>query len=235
MMKKFLLVLAILLLSSPFCFAYDIDLNKHGEYQKKVMEMGFGILNANKIDKRIIFRYESGKQVNAFASDTDKSVVILRGLLPYLDNDDELAGIISHEIAHGVDYYHSYFRALSMTFSPRKYEEKADKKAVDYMVNAGYNPIALITALNKIGGQYRGALFLNSYDSELGYSHPQTSRRLAYIYEYIYEKYPAYLAQNDYRTNIYYQNFLLTSRAEREKIRDKHLVNVSNKKHKKND
>lgn len=219
-MKRFLLILSILLLSNSLCMAYDLDETKGAQYQKKVMEVGFGILNANKIDKRVVFRFENNKQVNAFAFYADKSVIVLKGLLPYLDSDDELAGIISHEIAHNVDFYQGYFRMLAMSFSPKKYEEKADKKAVDYMVNAGYNPVALIVAFNKIAGQAQTT------------SHPLTSKRLAYIYEYIYEKYPAYLAQNEYRTNIYYQNFLLTSRADREKIRNKHLINVSNQKHK---
>jgi hypothetical protein len=52
------------------------------------------------------------------------------------------------------------------------------------------------------------------------------------MYERIYEKYPAYLVQNDYRENIYYQNFLLTSKEAREKIRKEHEINVSNKKNK---
>ena len=37
----------------------------------------------------------------------------------------------------------------------------------------------------------------------------------------IFKKYPAYLVDNDYKTNIYYQNFILTSKKDREKIRQK--------------
>ena len=79
------------------------------------------------------------------------------------------------------------------------------------MIKAGYDPVALITALNKFCGQS---------DSDFGMSHPLTSKRLAYIYEYIYQKYPAYLADNSYKNNIYYQNLLLTSRKDREKIKN---------------
>ena len=41
------------------------------------------------------------------------------------------------------------------------------------------------------------------------------------IYEYIYKKYPEYLANNAYKGNIYYQNFLLTSKENRKKFQKK--------------
>jgi len=217
-MKKIIFALLMFLfVSNSVAFAYDIDLMKEGQYQKKVMEMGFGILNANRIDKRVVFRYEKNKQANAFAAGSDKSVIVLSGLLPYMDDDSELAGILSHEIAHNMDYYEGFWRTMAMAWSPRKYEEKADKKAIDYMVKSGYDPVAFIVIMNKFAGQ-----------SQCG-SHPLTSKRLAYLYEYIYQKYPAYLAENQYKTNLYYQNFLLTSKKDREKIRDRNLINVSNK------
>lgn len=209
-MKKLLLAIAVLMFTNSTCFALDVDLNKEGQYQKKVMDMGFSILNANRIEKRVVFQYKDNRSVNAYANSLDKSVVVLRGIAPYVDDDAELAGILSHEIAHNVDYYGGFFRKLAMNFTPKKYEQKADKIAVDYMVKAGYDPVALITILNKIGGQA---------DYEFLETHPLTSKRLASIYEYIYKKYPAYLVDNEYKENIYYQNFLLTSRDAREKIR----------------
>ena len=41
------------------------------------------------------------------------------------------------------------------------------------------------------------------------------------VYEYIYKKYPEYLANNAYKNNIYYQNFLLTSKENRAKFQKK--------------
>lgn len=218
-MKKIILALALLLCANSMSFAYDIDLTRDGQYQKKVMEMGFGILNANRIDKRVVFRFEKSKYPNAYAY-TDKSVVILSPLMPYMEDDNELAGILSHEIQHAIDFHEGYWRTVAMQWAPKKYEEKADKKAVDYMVKAGYDPVGLIVALNKFGGQM---------NSEFMATHPLTSRRLAYLYEYIYQKYPAYLADNQYRNNIYYQNFLLTSKKDREQIRNKALIDVAKK------
>lgn len=211
-MKNLLLVFAVLFFTNSACYAYDVDLAKDRQCQKRVMEIGFNILNANRIEKRTIFKYSTSRQVNAVASSLDKSVTVYQGLLPYLDNDAELAGIISHEIAHEQDYYAGYFRRLAMAFTPKKYEQKADKIAVDYMVKSGYNPVAMIIAFNKILGQE---------DSDWGATHPLATKRLAYIYEYIYKKYPAYLVDNEYRENVYYQNFLLTSKDARKKFREK--------------
>lgn len=221
-MKKILLMITVLLFTNSISQAYDIDLTKDGQYQKKVMETGFKILNANRIEKRVVFNYTSSKKVNALAYSGDHSAVILQGILPYLEDDAELAGIISHEIAHNIDYYHGFFRTLAMhtIILKKTYEVKADKKAVDYMVKSGYSPVAYIIAMNKVSGE------INWLDSKLYY--PKTSKRLATIYEYIYDKYPAYLVQNEYKENIYYQNFLLTSKDAREKIRAKHIQNVSN-------
>ena len=80
------------------------------------------------------------------------------------------------------------------------------------MVKAGYNPLGMIVVLNKILDDQR-------YDWHL--THPLGSKRLATIYEYIYTKYPQYLVQNEYKDNLIYQNFLLTSRENRHKFEEK--------------
>ena len=46
-----------------------------------------------------------------------------------------------------------------MGLNSKKYEEKADKRAVDYMVKAGYNPVAYITVGNKIFNRERYDIF----------------------------------------------------------------------------
>ena len=57
---------------------------------------------------------------------------------------------------------------------------------------------------------------------EISSTHPGGSERLTAIYEYIYTKYPAYLIDNEYKNNLYYQNFLLTSKKERQRIQKKY-------------
>lgn len=213
-MKRIVLCVLMLFFTVNSCLADELRLDLESKYQKKVMQVGFRILNANGIDKRMIFSYEPDKRVNAVSYSTTKNIVVFKGIVPYFDSDDELAAVLSHEIAHGLDFHAGFWRRIAMAFSSIKYEEKADKKAVDMMVNAGYNPVAMIVALNKI-------LPEENWFERSG-SHPVGSDRLAYIYEYIYAKYPAYLVDNEYRTNLYYQNFLLTSQKDRELIRKKY-------------
>ena len=80
------------------------------------------------------------------------------------------------------------------------------------MVKAGYNPIALITFINKAFPQHYQDVISNKN---------LTSKRLAVIYEYIYTKYPYYLANNEYFENPHYQNFLLNSAYNRKLLETK--------------
>lgn len=45
--------------------------------------------------------------------------------------------------------FRAFFSHVAYSFNPRPKENKADLKAVDYMVNAGYNSLALITIYSK--------------------------------------------------------------------------------------
>ena len=214
-MKKIILILLALFISLP-TFAYVTNTTKSGEFEKMTHEIGYKLLNANKIPYNITFSINKRNIVNACSKYNNKSIVVYKDLFNYLENEDELAGILAHEISHSVDYsqgaFKGYFSVISTNLAPKKYEYKADKRAVDYVVKAGYNPLGIITAVQKIASQPR-------YDWYL--SHPLTSKRTATVYEYIYTKYPEYLVQNEYKDNLVYQNFLLTSKENRKKLEKK--------------
>lgn len=184
--------------------------------QMKIDQIGFKILNYNGIEKRTVFDFDTKDTKNAYSRHSDRQIVLYRGLYNRLESDDEIAAVLAHEISHSVDSYNGimrgFFTSWSYYFSPKKYEYKADKKAVDYMVNADYNPVALIVVMSKTFSQTR-------YD--WCSTHPLTTRRMMEVYEYIYKKYPEYLAHNAYKNNIYYQNFLLTSKENRAKFQKK--------------
>lgn len=228
MKKIFIVLFAMLITGLSTVFAADSLLTTSKEMealQQHVSEVGYNILNSNGIEKRMIFVFDNtAKTRNASTSLLNRTVVIYRGLYNTLGDDDELAAVIGHEISHGVDSYEGIFKGAftgwRYFFTPRKYEYKADKRAIDYMVNAGYNPVAMIVMMNKVLDQYR-------YD--WWFTYPLASRRMMEVYEYIYTKYPEYLVNNKYRNNIYYQNFLLTSKENRAKFQDK-VKNKSTKK-----
>lgn len=227
MRKKFLVSLVIFILISLIQPVFAWDVKTTDELQTRMNAVGFNILNSNRIEKRFTFMAINRVYTRDFWTDVssvNRIVWVKPVVLPYIDSDDELAAILSHSIAHGVDTYEGSLRGytsiLNYWVAPNKYDLKADKSAVDYMVNAGYNPLALITILNKIGKQYRYDVFSN---------HTLVSRRMMLIYEYIYTKYPHILVENEYKDNIYYQNFLLTSRNNRMKLLEKIKTNSKTK------
>ena len=134
----------------------------------------------------------------------------------YIQTDDELAAMLAREISIAVKSFKGEFGgamgSIEVAAAPKKAEIFADKRAVDYLVKAGYNPLALIVFINKTCPQRR-VDFISS--------HNLTSKRLARLYEYITFKYPEYLDNNQYIDNEYYQNFLLSSVNNRKLLNEK--------------
>ena len=220
-MKKILLLFLVVMINGFALASSDLISNQEiAHMQKRIDEVGFNLLNSNGIENRTTFNFSTKRIKNACSYNKNREIVIYRDLYNRLSTDDELAFILGHEISHSIDSYNGifrgYFSAFTQSFSPKKYEYKADKRAVDYMVSAGYNPVASIVVMNKVMPQER-------YD---WYStHPLTSRRMMEVYEYIYKKYPEYLVKNQYKNNPYYQNFLLTSKQNRAKFQQKVKTN----------
>jgi len=125
------------------------------------------------------------KELNAMAA-PGGFIYITRALLEALESDDEIAFVLGHEIGHvagdhirkqlsqaiagsilldiltggssqlvriGADIMFSLYQS---GYS-RQHERDADTRGVRYMKAAGYNPVAAITALKKLGMErYRG-------------------------------------------------------------------------------
>lgn len=185
--------------------------------QNHINEVGFKILNANKIDVRMVFVYDKETSIlNIEPTLRKRQIIAYDKFVRQAATDDELAAFLSREICKGAESYsgflNGFLNSLQIKAAPKKYELFLDKRAVDFMVTAGYNPLALITYINKAYPQKRQDKVARSN---------LTSKRLATIYEYIYFKYPIYLQNNEYIENYYYQNFLLTSQENRKKLHEK--------------
>lgn len=194
-MKKILLLLGVLLIGSC-TFAEEIVVirgvnmdnfwKKKGIDEQKVILVGQKIMLDNKIAKRVPIWVDNKKTINAYSRTYDKIVIIHEGMFFYIDNDDELAYVLSHEIAHSVEAYGGMMKYMAVNANSKKYEQKADLNGIDYMVNAGYDPIAAITMGNKIFAE-------PVCDWGFTSTHPKGSKRLMDMYKYIYVKYPHYL------------------------------------------
>lgn len=219
-MKKFLILFSVLILGAGTVLATEqSEIIKEQTIQERINSVGMKVLNANQIDKRIIFVYDKAEKKSILKSAdelTKRQIIITEGEYKFVANDDELAAFVSRGISMALKSYGGIWRgglnAIQVKAAPKLYEIVADKRAVDFMVTAGYDPIAMITFINKSQPQKR-------YDTFSGSN--LTSKRLAIIYEYIYTKYPYYLANNKYIEDESYQNFLLTSIDNRKKLEDK--------------
>ena len=224
MMRKLVLFLIV------FCFTFpafaagnsdaqDIDIWKNMRIQRYIDDVGFNILNANRIDKRMVFTYNEQSQQTIILTDktiTRRQIVIYKNQINHIADQNEHAAMLAREIVKGTLSYDGFARGFvtsaQMKFAPKKYELFFDKRAVDLMVTAGYDPVAMIIFLNKLGEQKRFSFVLTNNT---------VSKRMAEVYEYIYTKYPQFLANNSYLDNKYYQNFLLTSENNRRMLQEK--------------
>ncbi len=191
-----------------------------------VPQIGFNILQANNIQKRMVFKSTTQirhpraefdyKPKNTGLDVTGRIIWVYGDVFSLVDDENEMAGLLSYAVAVGENSYKGIFQGFFSNFTyslnPRPKENKFDIKAVDYMVKAGYNPVALITVYNKTLAQTR---------YEWCHFYPLATKRMVNIYEHIYKKYPQYLTNNVYENNIYYKNFLSTTGKEMKKIEKK--------------
>lgn len=226
MLKKLVLILMILAISSSARANEDMAaLENENSIQTRIDNIGTKLLNHNKITKRVVFTYTTKDKRQLLSTDkslTKRQVIIYDGLYQSVQTDDELAAMLAREISTAVKSYSGIWGgsldSLEVYLGAKKFETVADKRAVDYMVEAGYNPLALIVFINKTCPQKKFDRFSR---------HNLTSKRLARIYEYITYKYPQYLENNEYINNEYYQNFLLTSLENRKKLENKIKNNLT--------
>lgn len=217
-MKKILLFLTLSLILPVFAID-DTEIIRQNSIQSRIDKIGTDILNANKIEERVVFAYDENHKSNLLNSTknlTKRQVIVYGNSYKNIQTDDELAAYLSREIAGAVRSYDGiakgWLSSVKMKAAPKKYELVFDKLAVDYMVKAGYNPLGLIVFINKTCPQTRQDKISNKN---------LTSKRLAHIYERIYFNYPSYIVNNTYLDNKYYQNFLLTSQNNRRMLEEK--------------
>lgn len=185
---------------------------------ERVNRIGKALLSKSNLPTKIEFKVMETDEINAFAN-ADKQIYVYTGLLKFVNNDAELAGVIAHEIGHivnnhvakqnvintvtstaiynaNVDYRlkaaANVTNNLSMLKMSRSEEYEADITGVDLMTKAGYNPLAMVSVLYKISGNY----------ADFTSTHPSGDKRTMYIYDYISYTYPA-KAKLGYTTDSY--------------------------------
>lgn len=198
----------------------------------KVQTVGTQLLNKNDIKiSGVKFTVVSDTPDNSNFIAT-KVINISSAELAFAGNDNETAAVVASEIGHIICGHASKSKVLSsliqtntntdnsnasvQTFASNyktsKEDKEADLVAVNLMVNAGYNPLALIVVLTKQTATY--------WDTIVG--RPANAEKAMNVYDYITYAYPAKLKAgypcNEYRTFVAYAQPSVTERKDSKKL-----------------
>jgi len=228
------LLIAFLLVSFN-SFAAERDLNKEQKLGKKlsediekkyevvedlnqnslITEIGNKLAKASEI-KEMEFHFRILKEdgPNAF-SIPGGYIYVTYDLFDYIQSDDELAGILAHEIAHiihnhalkqtrdNTKYSLLTILAVLLTREPdvavlgklttitflnqyrREYEEEADLTATELLIKTGYNPVGFLTFLERL---YTREMFKPELNLGIFQTHPDTENRINYVKDMLIEK-----------------------------------------------
>ena len=225
----------LFLLSSNFSFAAERDLNKEQKLGKKlseniekkyevvedlnqnslITEIGNKLAEASEMrEMQFHFRILKEDGPNAF-SIPGGYIYVTYDLFDYIQSDDELAGILAHEIAHVIHNHalkqtrdNTKFTLLTilavlLTGEPdvgvlgklttitflnqysREYEEEADLTAIDILTKTEYNPVGFLTFLERL---YTREMFKPEVNLGIFQTHPETENRVNYVKDKLKER-----------------------------------------------
>ncbi len=219
-MKKILFtVIAAFLLISPSFAAYNAS--------TQTPVVGANLLTKNGIPStNVKFMVVSGNVDNSNYS-TNKTINVSSNDLTYAGNDNEVAAVVASELGHIISGHSARGKVLSLftggtttdtetltssfvsSYKTLKEDQEADNVAVDLMVKAGYNPLAIIVVLTKQTGTY--------WETIQG--KPANAERAMNVYNYVSYAYPEKIKAgygcNEYRNFLTYANSVVAARDEK--------------------
>lgn len=167
----------------------------------------YGLCKKNDIDTSgLRIHLVEKDMVNAFAT-PGRHIFVFSGLISETDQQEELIGVISHELAHisqdhvmkklvtevglsalvamtsgsgGVAVSGELVQLLSSSAYSRKLESEADFKGADYLIQARVNPSGLADFLYKMASRSE-----NAYNMYWIQSHPDSKERAGKLIEYV--------------------------------------------------
>jgi len=187
------------------------DLNQNS----LISEIGNKLAEASEMkEMKFHFRILKVDGPNAF-SIPGGYIYVTYDLFDYVQSDNELAGILAHEIAHIVHnhalkqtrdntkYNLLTILAVLLTREPdvallgnltaitflnqyrREYEEEADLTATELLIKTGYNPVGFLTFLERL---YAREMFKPELNLGIFQTHPETENRVNYVKDMLIEK-----------------------------------------------
>ena len=190
----------------------ELTFHPDAEVLRYVRDLGASILqHVPNSPRGIRYRFvvvDDRDTINAFAI-PGGHIYVYSGLLRAMDNEAELAAVLSHEIAHVTRrqvaqrlvaaYGAEAVARMALGEEPgliaqlvtavvaqgfmlrysRDQERDADEWGLQYQVNANYNPEAFLTFFRKLGGSPSPPTFLST--------HPSPEDRIEYMRQWIRE------------------------------------------------
>lgn len=184
---------------------YYYRASRNQEYADRVRRVGTRIVETNKLnDFNFIFNVVDSDEINAFAAPAGP-VYVTEGLLRVLESDDELAGVISHEIGHVTNHHAvrqyrqaqnfellgflvgiatrsnvgaamtDFIGSLISRGYDRNFELEADRDALVLTAVSGFRPEELVVAFKKL--EDLGKQMPSRVPGWLS-THPEMSRRI---------------------------------------------------------
>lgn len=239
-MKKVLLTLFVAVgMIMPVCAATTYNPSA------RVEEVGANLLKKNSLpSSNVKFMVVSGSVDNSNYV-TNRVVNVSTNELAFTGNDNEVAAVVGNELGHIISGHASKGKVVSLlqstagtnvgtsdttnvlvtNYTNTKDEKEADLIAVDLMVNAGYNPLALIVVLTKQTGTY--------WETLLG--QPANAERALNVYNYVSYAYPAKIKAGygcqEYRSFLTYADSVIELRKQSSKLEKKNTkTQTKNKK-----
>jgi predicted Zn-dependent protease len=181
-----------------------------GEDQSEIVEAQFGLVDGSDLLEYIRtvgirllrhaptqpfdydFKIVDQSVPNAFALPGGK-IYVSRGLLALVESEDELAGVLAHEITHSAERHSAaridyagrlnpfsigYLRAGAIAAYSRAQEKDADRGAQIMAAHAGYDPAGIARFLRKLDASERYEVGWSRLPSFLA-THPTSPKRAA--------------------------------------------------------
>lgn len=189
----------------------------------RVSAVGANLLTKNGITTKITFKVVNEAADNS-AVGTTKVVQISSTDLSFAGNDNEVAAVVANELGHiicnhtdkakvramalnklGVDTTSTVASLASSQLSAKEQTE-ADLVGIDLMINASYNPLAMVVLITKYPGSTMDALR----------GRPCNADRAMEAFNYLTYSYPAKVksgyACNEYKNFLTYANPIVEAR-----------------------
>ena len=196
----------------------------------RVPVVGKQLLSKNSLPADTTFKVTEGTVDNSNVSSTN-IVYISSSDLTYAGNDNEVAAVVSNELGHIINGHYAKNKMIDIakealtsnlssdnviaitansSFISNKTSLKDNKEAditgADMMIQAGYNPLAMIVVITKMPG--------STWETIQG--KPSNSERAMNVYDYLTYNYPSKVEAgygcNEYRAFLTYADPIVQER-----------------------